>query len=82
MPTYEYQCVSCGLKFEKKQSPFTECPQCHGKVHRVIRGGAGVILKNSKNPRTRALSGKCPIEQIGKTWCERQTMRYLPWNKP
>lgn len=45
--TYEYQFQSCGLKFEHRQSiseePFTECPECRGKMHPLI-GGVQVYL--------------------------------------
>ncbi len=75
MPTYEYQCASCGLKFEQKQSmtdpPLTECPQCHGKVHRVILGGLELIAKNSDPTRMPSSSGECTLEQSGKTCCGR-----------
>ena len=50
MPTYEYQCRTCGHHFEKMQrfseSPLTECPKCGGEVRRVIHP-AGVIFKGS-----------------------------------
>jgi putative FmdB family regulatory protein len=43
MPTYEYKCQDCGLKFEKFQSmkdkPLEKCPECNGKVQRLIGGG-------------------------------------------
>ncbi|MBN2736387.1 MAG: zinc ribbon domain-containing protein [Spirochaetales bacterium] len=51
MPTYEYQCENCEYHFEKLQSikdePLTQCPQCQGKVKRLIGGGLGVIFKGS-----------------------------------
>jgi putative FmdB family regulatory protein len=51
MPTYEYKCQSCGLIFEKFQSmkdkPLENCPECNGKVQRLIGGGAGIIFKGS-----------------------------------
>jgi putative FmdB family regulatory protein len=50
MPTYEYQCKTCGHHFERVQrfsdAPITECPQCGGEVRRVIHP-AGVIFKGS-----------------------------------
>ncbi|MDR0910181.1 MAG: zinc ribbon domain-containing protein [Spirochaetaceae bacterium] len=49
MPTYEYECGSCGNRFEKFQSmsdqPVKTCPKCGEQVHRVINGGLGVIFK-------------------------------------
>lgn len=51
MPTYEYECQECGFRFEKFQSMIAErikeCPECHGKVKRLIGAGAGVIFKGS-----------------------------------
>ncbi len=50
MPTYEYQCKTCGQHFERVQrftdDPITECPTCGGVVKRVIHP-AGVIFKGS-----------------------------------
>jgi putative FmdB family regulatory protein len=53
MPTYDYQCQSCGHKFEAVQSMkdphLTDCPQpeCSGKVKRLIGLGSGFIFKGS-----------------------------------
>jgi putative FmdB family regulatory protein len=51
MPTYGYECKSCGYSFEAFQSmrdqPLTECPQCGKEVRRIINGGTGVIFKGS-----------------------------------
>jgi putative FmdB family regulatory protein len=51
MPTYEYECKSCGSHFEVFQSmsdePLTTCAQCGSEVRRLIFGGAGVIFKGS-----------------------------------
>ncbi len=50
MPTYEYQCKTCGHQFEQVQRfsdpPLTECPKCSGQIRRVIFP-AGVIFKGS-----------------------------------
>jgi putative FmdB family regulatory protein len=52
MPTYEYLCNKCGLKFEVFQSmtaaPLKLCT-CgkKGKVKRLLGGGAGIIFKGS-----------------------------------
>jgi putative FmdB family regulatory protein len=50
MPTYEYQCKTCGHHFERVQrfsdAPLTECPQCSGEVRRVIHP-AGIVFKGS-----------------------------------
>jgi putative FmdB family regulatory protein len=51
MPTYEYECTTCGHTFDAFQSitaaPLSSCPQCRGKVRRLIGGGMGVIFKGS-----------------------------------
>lgn len=51
MPTYEYECSSCGHTFEAFQSmsdaPLSSCPECGKAVKRLILGGTGVIFKGS-----------------------------------
>jgi putative FmdB family regulatory protein len=51
MPTYEYECTKCGHTFETLQSmkdaPLSSCPECRGRVRRLIGGGLGVIFKGS-----------------------------------
>jgi len=51
MPTYEYECKSCGHGFEIIQSmseqPLKDCPECGQEVRRLVFGGAGVIFKGS-----------------------------------
>jgi putative FmdB family regulatory protein len=51
MPTYEYECRSCGADFDVFQSmsdaPITVCPSCGSSVRRKINGGTGVIFKGS-----------------------------------
>jgi putative FmdB family regulatory protein len=51
MPTYEYECKSCGHSFEAFQSmaddPLKICPLCGKEIRRVINGGSGVIFKGS-----------------------------------
>lgn len=51
MPTYDYECKSCGYTFEYFQSmsdqPLTTCPQCGKEVRRLIGGGLGIIFKGS-----------------------------------
>jgi len=52
MPTYEYQCESCGYKFEKFQKMsdelLKECPKCGKEVKRLIGTGMGVIFKGKE----------------------------------
>ncbi|MCM8829725.1 MAG: zinc ribbon domain-containing protein [Candidatus Omnitrophica bacterium] len=51
MPTYEYECTKCGHRFEKFQKmtdkPVSKCPECKGKVKRLIGLGGGVIFKGA-----------------------------------
>lgn len=51
MPTYEYECQKCGVVFERFQSMNDEhikrCPECKGKVKRLLGTGAGIIFKGS-----------------------------------
>ncbi|HBS04725.1 MAG TPA: FmdB family transcriptional regulator [Leptospiraceae bacterium] len=51
MPTYSYRCTKCGHEYDAFQSmkddPHTECPECGGKVERLIGGGAGIVFKGS-----------------------------------
>lgn len=50
MPLYEYQCETCGVRFERVQkfsdAPLSECPECDGAVHRLI-GPVGVVFKGN-----------------------------------
>lgn len=50
MPTYEYQCGTCGNRFEKYQSfsdePIKICPECGNEVRKVF-SAAGIIFKGS-----------------------------------
>ncbi len=50
MPTYEYQCKTCGHHFDRVQrfsdDPVKECPDCGAEVRRVIHP-AGVIFKGA-----------------------------------
>lgn len=51
MPTYEYECKSCGHRFDYFQSMsealLSECPKCKSALRRVIGNGAGIIFKGS-----------------------------------
>ena len=47
MPTYEYECLDCRVRFERKQKvsekPVDVCPTCNGTTRRVIHP-VGVIF--------------------------------------
>lgn len=51
MPTYEYLCGKCKNKFEAFQKmtdePIKKCPDCGGKVKKLISLGGGVIYKGA-----------------------------------
>lgn len=75
MPTYEYECDKCKKRFDMFQSmkaePIKKCPECGGKVHRLIGGGSGIIFKGTgfyetdyKRKNTREGSCKhCPAHK-------------------
>ena len=51
MPTYDYICKKCDHTFEYFQTmsdaPLELCPECKGKVRRLVSGGSGLIFKGS-----------------------------------
>ncbi len=53
MPTYEYECKSCGHRFSEFQRivdpPIRNCPKCRKRncVEQLISGGSGLIFKGS-----------------------------------
>ena len=51
MPTYEYRCAQCGKEFEQFQQmadePLNECPDCGGRVKRLISSGGGLVFKGT-----------------------------------
>jgi putative FmdB family regulatory protein len=50
MPIYEYECLDCGIHFERVQRfsdpPVEECPNGHRHVRRVFHA-PGIIFKGS-----------------------------------
>lgn len=82
MPTYEYECTQCSLKFEWRQGmaeePLAECPECRGAVRRLISGGAGFIVKGSGEGRMGARGTACSLESWGKTCCGREERCEIP----
>lgn len=60
MPTYDYECRSCGNRFEKRQSfsdaPVAECPRCQSASRRlfhpapIIFKGSGFYVTDSRKP--------------------------------
>jgi putative FmdB family regulatory protein len=52
MPTYDYECGTCGHRFEVFEKIHAEgrkpCPKCKkGKAKRMLGAGAGFIFKGS-----------------------------------
>ena len=52
MPTYQYQCTSCGHRLEEFHSivepPLLRCPECStDSLVRIIGGGGGLIFKGT-----------------------------------
>ena len=51
MPTYEYECLKCGYRFERFQkiteNPIKTCPKCRKLVRRLIGTGSGIIFKGA-----------------------------------
>jgi len=51
MPTYDYKCPECSVKFEKfhgiSESPDVKCPKCGTSSTKQIGGGAGIMFKGS-----------------------------------
>ena len=51
MPTYDYECDKCKHKFEAFQlmtaKLLKKCPECGGKITRLLGSGGGVIFKGS-----------------------------------
>ena len=58
MPTYEYQCPNCKLRFELRQNfndkPTAICPVCHGVARRlfspvpILFKGPGFYITDSR----------------------------------
>ncbi len=50
MPIYEYECLSCGTRFEEMQRfsdpPVTECRLCKGRVRKLL-GAPALQFKGS-----------------------------------
>ncbi len=75
MPTYEYECEACGLKFERQQpmsaAPLEQCPACRGRVRRVVSGGAGFIVKGGERDAQARGGSDCSLQRTGRTCCGR-----------
>ncbi len=49
MPTYSYKCEACSHRYDAfqsmKEDPHEICPECKGKVVRIIGLGGGIVFK-------------------------------------
>jgi len=72
MPTYDYCCDRCGHRFERFQkmsaTPLKMCPECGGKVRRLIGTGAAILMKGGSS---RGGGKACSLESTGRTCCGR-----------
>ena len=61
MPTYQYECTSCGHQFEQFQSfsdePTKHCPECNSDVKKIY-SAVGVVFKGSGFYKTDSQSKK------------------------
>lgn len=78
MPTYQYECESCGHSFEHYQSITDEklkkCPQCKKlSLHRLIGTGSGIIFKGSgfyeTDYKKKSASSSCPSNNSSSCPC-------------
>lgn len=51
MPTYTYRCNECGHQFDERQKfsddPLTECPNCNGRIRRLVNNSSAIVFKGS-----------------------------------
>ncbi len=80
MPTYEYECESCGHRFEKFQSmsakPLKICPQCGRPVRRLIGASAGLLFKGGGSHAAdygHSSGSSCSLDRTGATCCGRNS---------
>lgn len=77
MPTYDYECTSCGHAFEHFQSmldkPLRKCPKCGAKLKRLIGSGSGIIFKGSGFYQTdyKRPGRECPEAASCKAKCDK-----------
>lgn len=67
MPIYEYECLTCGATFEKRQSfsdtPVAQCPNGHADTRRLLSApaivfkGSGFYINDSKTASKQSANG-------------------------
>lgn len=78
MPIYEYECLTCGEKFEKRQSfseePRADCPNGHTQTRRLLAApaivfkGSGFYVTDSKGKNS--ANGASPKSEKAETKSE------------
>jgi len=69
LPLYEYECMKCGVRYERIQkfsdAPLTKCEKCGGKLERLVSApsiqfkGSGFYINDyAKKPSTPAESSQ------------------------
>jgi putative FmdB family regulatory protein len=75
MPTYEYECRHCGRQFERRQAitevPLATCPECGGEVHRLLSGGAGILVRGGDGHEREGHGSGSGFRENGTTCCGR-----------
>ena len=70
MPIYEYECLTCGTTFEKRQSfsaePVSDCPNGHGETRRLLSTPA-IVFKGSGFYETDYKKKSPSAKEAGKT---------------
>jgi putative FmdB family regulatory protein len=73
MPTYDYECTSCGDEFSVEQGmndkPLKKCRKCGGKLRKLLPRSLNLIFKGSGFYITDygKGGGKTPQKPAGKT---------------
>jgi putative FmdB family regulatory protein len=68
MPRYDYECDTCGKRFEASHgydAPLPTCPDGHTAVHRIITG-APRLLRGPAAP----VSYRASKEELRRKWAE------------
>ncbi len=78
MPTYEYECPSCGKRFElflpMSADAEQPCPSCGSVSRRVIGPGGAVLMHGLHGNR----GGQAPACGRGQTCCGRDSQCDAP----
>lgn len=74
MPIYEYECLTCGVTFEKRQSfndePRADCPNGHSETRRLLAApaivfkGSGFYVNDSKSKNSAANGTNSKSEKV------------------